>query len=112
MISDWEVKVLAAVVIDVQSMESKELSEIKISKVNIRGVQLATLFTRSITHIGLANSICGNPIEIHWVSANRPYRALLFLKLTVLMKQNVRNPTEPPAPFPLFYQVFTPLSYH
>lgn len=60
-------KIFAAVVIDVQTMESKELSEVKVNRVNVRGVQLATLFTRSITHLGLANSICGNPIEAHWV---------------------------------------------
>ncbi|XP_034249066.1 constitutive coactivator of peroxisome proliferator-activated receptor gamma-like [Thrips palmi] len=89
---DWEVKVFAAVIIDVQIMESKELSAVTVNKVDVRGVQLATLFTRSITHLGLANSICGNPIEVHWTRHPQLFDGKLF-QISYLNGKSV-----PPSP--------------
>lgn len=80
-ISDWEVKIFATVVIDVQAIESEELSEITVKKVNVRGVQLATLYTRSITHLQIANSICGNPIDVHWTRHPQLFDGKLFQTL-------------------------------
>lgn len=63
----WEVKVFAAVVVDTQAMTAEELSKIEVTKIDVRGVQLATLFARAIMHFSLANSVCGSPVLKRWV---------------------------------------------
>lgn len=78
---DWEVKVFASTVVDVQAMNSKDLSLIYLKKVDVRGVQLATLFTRAITHLVLANSICGTPVSSEWTRHPQLFDGKLFQKL-------------------------------
>lgn len=72
-LSEWEVKVFATVVVEVQAMESKELSAITVSSVDVRGVQLATIFNRAITHFTLVNSVCGEPLDSKLVSGSLNY---------------------------------------
>lgn len=96
---EWEVKVFATVVVEVQAMESKELSAVRVSSVDVRGVQLATIFNRAITHFTLVNSVCGDPLHSKLVS-DSSNNCFLFhknqfsspsFKITKMLKRNVSN---------------------
>ncbi|KAK3920260.1 Constitutive coactivator of peroxisome proliferator-activated receptor gamma [Frankliniella fusca] len=79
-LSELEVRIFASVVVDVQAMNSNDLSRIFVQKVDVQGVQLATLFTRAITHVILANSICGLPISSEWTRHYQLFDGKLFQK--------------------------------
>lgn len=77
-LESWEVNIFAAVVVDTQALDSQELSKICVGRVNVRGVQLATLFTRAITHLLQANSVCGNPVQKKWTIHPQLFDGRLF----------------------------------
>ncbi|KAK3910504.1 Constitutive coactivator of peroxisome proliferator-activated receptor gamma [Frankliniella fusca] len=79
-LQNWEVKVFASTVVDVQAMIVRDLSAINVKKVNVRGVQLATMFTRAITHLMLANSICGTPLSCELTRHYQLFDGKMFQK--------------------------------